>query len=49
MIKTNKGKAVLVALHCETDFVAKNEDFVKLLENLTNKIFDSGIEKQKKK
>ncbi|MEK7459698.1 MAG: translation elongation factor Ts [Patescibacteria group bacterium] len=47
MIKTNKGKAVLVALHCETDFVAKNEDFVKLLENLTNKIFDSGIEKTK--
>ena len=47
MIKTNKGKAVLVALHCETDFVAKNEDFVKLLENLTNKIFDNGIEKTK--
>ena len=34
-IKTDNGKAVLVSLGCETDFVARNEDFTTLLEKLT--------------
>jgi elongation factor Ts len=42
-------KGVLVALHCETDFVSKNEDFVCLLKNLTEIVFSEGIEKMKEK
>lgn len=30
--KTEKGFAAIVALKCETDFVAKNEEFIKLTE-----------------
>lgn len=44
-IKTNDEKTVLVALHCETDFVSKNEDFLKLLDTLTEKALTEGIEK----
>ncbi len=40
--KTSDGKkAFMVALNCETDFVAKNEDFVKF----TSKILDLAAEK----
>src|SRR3989344_478548 len=44
-IKTDGKKAVLVSLHCETDFVAKNEDFVNLLESLA----DLALEKMSNK
>ncbi len=47
-VKADNGKAVLVSLGCETDFVAKNEDFVKLLETLISKAFSNGIEEMKK-
>jgi elongation factor Ts len=40
-------KAVLVALLCETDFVAKNEDFINLLQKLTEKALAEGVEKMK--
>lgn len=30
-------KAVLISLNCETDFVAKNEDFIQLAKQLANK------------
>ena len=46
-IKSESQKAVLVSLHCETDFVAKNEDFVKLLNELTAIAFKDGVEKMK--
>jgi elongation factor Ts len=46
-VKTENSKAVLVALHCETDFVSKNEDFVSLISKLTNIAFEGGIEKMK--
>ena len=46
-IKTNGKKAVLVSLGCETDFVAKNEDFTNLLEKLTDKALTEGAEKMK--
>ena len=46
-IKTDGKKAVLVSLRCETDFVAKNDDFVKLLNSLTDKAFENGTEKMK--
>src|SRR5664279_2237216 len=35
-IKTAGNKAVLVSLGCETDFVARNEDFVNLLNKLAD-------------
>ncbi|MFA5791832.1 MAG: translation elongation factor Ts [Candidatus Paceibacterota bacterium] len=46
-IKTTDKKAVLVSLGCETDFVAKNEDFTTLLENLTKGALTDGVEKMK--
>ncbi len=40
--KTTDGKkAVIIALNCETDFVAKNDDFVKF----ANQILDTAAEK----
>jgi elongation factor Ts len=47
-IKTNGKKAVLVSLGCETDFVAKNEDFTNLLEKIADKAISEGVEKMKK-
>ncbi len=47
-IKTIKDKSVLVALHCETDFVSRNEDFTNLLDKLLAIAFEEGIEKMKK-
>jgi elongation factor Ts len=46
-VKMADGKAVLVALHCETDFVARNEDFVALSNALAEKAFMEGVEKMK--
>jgi len=48
MIKMKDKKAVLVSLHCETDFVSRNSDFVALLENLTNIALEKGTEKMRK-
>jgi len=47
MIKSEDKKAVLVALHCETDFVSRNEDFISLLAKLTDMAFKDGIEKMR--
>jgi len=47
MIKIGVGKVVLVTLHCETDFVAKNEDFTNLLQKLTDMALSEGVEKTK--
>ena len=41
-------KAVWVSLGCETDFVARNEAFVGLLENLAKLAIEKGIEEMKK-
>lgn len=46
-IKQDGTKAVLVALHCETDFVAQNEDFVNLSQALGDMAFDKGIDAMK--
>ena len=48
MIKVKDKKAILVSLHCETDFVSRNEDFTTLLRNLLDKAFSLGLEKIKK-
>ena len=46
-IKANDKKAIMVSLHCETDFVSRNEDFVNLLQKLTNIALADGYEKMK--
>jgi len=46
-VKTDGGKAVLVALHSETDFVAKSDDFTALLSKLTEAAWQEGVEKMK--
>ena len=42
LAKVSGQKGYLVALNCETDFVAKNEDFGKLVESFLNVAIDSG-------
>src|SRR3989344_2806108 len=46
-VKDNGNKAVLVSLHCETDFVSRNEDFTGLLSALADKALAEGAEKMK--
>ncbi len=47
MVKADGKKAVMVALHSETDFVAKNEDFIKVHSALVDKAFAEGVDKMK--
>jgi len=47
VVASNDKKTVLLTLRCETDFVAKNEDFVKLANDLAQKTLIDGIEKMK--
>lgn len=47
-IKTKDNKAVLVSLHCETDFVSRSEDFITLLRKLSDVALEKGIEELKK-
>lgn len=35
-VNDNKSKGVIISLNCETDFVAKNDDFIKLANDLAN-------------
>lgn len=44
VIKTSPNKAVMVVLSCETDFVAKNEDFIKLIDTMAEKVLAEGPE-----
>lgn len=47
IVKSNNEKTILLALHCETDFVSKNEDFQKLLNTLADKALTEGAENAK--
>ncbi|MEK7175647.1 MAG: translation elongation factor Ts [Patescibacteria group bacterium] len=47
IIKSANDKMAMLVLNCETDFVAKSEDFTSLLPNLVEKILSDGIEKTK--
>ncbi len=40
----NNKVGVLVSLNCETDFVAKNEDFIKLASDFVNVALEAGVE-----
>jgi elongation factor Ts len=43
-IASEGGKTAMLALACETDFVAKNEDFVKAANDLAKKLLTEGAE-----
>jgi elongation factor Ts len=47
VIKESKDKTIMLILHTETDFVAKNEDFIKLADTLSNIAINDGIDKMK--
>ena len=47
LVASKGDKTILLALHCETDFVSKNEDFVNLIDSLTQMALQDGIEKMK--
>lgn len=47
IVKSEGKKAVLVSLHCETDFVSRNEDFINLLSGLADMALKDGTEKMK--
>ncbi len=36
------GKGIMVEVNCETDFAAKDENFVAFLQKVTDSVFDSG-------
>lgn len=46
-VKNTGTKTVLVALNCETDFVARNDDFVNLSEALADLALSKGVEAMK--
>jgi len=43
LIKNTEKKAVIAELTCETDFVAKNVDFIALGDKIINTAYDKGI------
>ena len=44
VIAQGEGKVIVLKLHCETDFVAKNAEFTALAQELANKALADGIE-----
>jgi len=49
VIRENENKTLLLTLHTETDFVSKNDDFIKLANNLADLAIKEGIETMKSK
>ncbi len=49
IVKETENKALLFSLRVETDFVAKNNDFVELANKLANIAFEEGVEVMKEK
>lgn len=49
VIKENSNKTLLLVLHTETDFVAKNNDFIDLANKLALLALEEGIETMKSK
>lgn len=42
-------RGIIIALHCETDFVSRNEDFINLLKSLGEISLREGLDKMKEK
>ena len=40
---TDNNKAILISLNCETDFVAKNEDFIKIAYSILDKAVSENL------
>ena len=40
---TDNDKAILISLNCETDFVAKNEDFIKIAHSILDKAVSENL------
>jgi elongation factor Ts len=49
VVKEGNNKIILLTLHTETDFVAKNEDFTTLADKLTDMAVSEGVEAMKAK
>lgn len=49
IVKESNNKALLLVLHSETDFVAKNSDFVNLANKLIDIAIREGVEEMKSK
>ena len=49
VVREKEGKVIVLTLNCETDFVAKNEDFVKLAGELADLALNEGVESMKEK
>jgi elongation factor Ts len=49
LVKEGQGKALLFTLRTETDFVAKNEDFINLANKLADMAMSEGVENMKTK
>ncbi len=49
LVKEGADKNILMSLHTETDFVAKNEDFTKLANKLADMALAEGIDSMKAK
>ncbi len=49
LVKESDGKALLFSLRTETDFVAKNEDFINLANKLADMAMSEGVESMKAK
>ncbi len=47
VVKTSGKKATAVILNCETDFVAKNQDFISLAEAIADQAVAEGADKAK--
>jgi elongation factor Ts len=45
VMRTDGTRALTLVLNCETDFVAKNEDFVNLANTLADLAWNDGVEK----
>ncbi|MEL3908571.1 MAG: translation elongation factor Ts [Treponemataceae bacterium] len=43
VIKGDEKKIAMAEMVCETDFVAKNADFIQVAENITDKVYDENI------
>ena len=49
MVKESPEKSLLLALHTETDFVAKNTDFTNLADRLATLAIEQGVDTMKEK
>ncbi len=49
LVRTSPEKAIMLVLNCETDFVSRNEDFIKLAGEIADMAINQGVENAKGK